>query len=115
MTYNSKYILLFFTFCFITIFHLSCTNKAISTPIPTCDPSISFSKVVKPILDANCNMTGCHDDQVITALNSFQTVHDGAAQIKLSIQTGKMPKNRTMSAIEKNAIYCWIENGAKNN
>jgi hypothetical protein len=60
-------------------------------------------------------MPGCHDDQVITALKDFQTVHDGAAQIKLSIMTGKMPKNRTITTAEKNAIYCWIDNGAKNN
>ena len=81
----------------------------------TCDPNISFANTVKPILDHNCNYAGCHDDQVVTALNTYQTVHDGAAQIKLSIQTGKMPKNRTISAADKNVIFCWIDNGAKNN
>ena len=81
----------------------------------TCDPNISFANTIKPILDHNCNFAGCHDDQVITALNIFQTVHDGAAQIKLSILTGKMPRNRTMTAADKNAIYCWVDNGAKNN
>ena len=60
-------------------------------------------------------MKGCHDDFVITALNNFQTVHDGANQIKISIQSGRMPKNSSLTAAEKNAIYCWVDNGAKNN
>ena len=115
MKNNFKKSFLLLIFIGIIFFHFECTNKAISTPVSVCDPTISFSKSIKPILDANCNMIGCHDDQVITALNSFQIVHDGAAQIKLSIQTGKMPKNRILSSSEKNAIYCWIDNGAKNN
>ncbi|NCW12403.1 MAG: hypothetical protein EBV82_04415 [Chitinophagia bacterium] len=111
---NQKKILFIFII-FITITHLYCTSKSVDSSSNTCDPTISFSKTIKPILDANCNMTGCHDDQVITALKDYQTVHDGAAQIKLSIVTGKMPKNRTITTSEKNAIFCWIDNGAKNN
>ena len=81
----------------------------------SCDPATSFSKTVKPILDKSCNMSGCHDDFVITALNNYLTVHDGANQIKISIQSGIMPKSGTLTAAEKNAIYCWVDNGAKNN
>ena len=93
----------------ITTIHCSKSGSDATTSF-TCDPNISFANTVKPILDHNCNYAGCHDDQVITALNTYQTVHDGAAQIKLSIQTGKMPKNRTISAADKNAIFCWIDN-----
>jgi hypothetical protein len=60
-------------------------------------------------------MPGCHDNLVMTSLKEFQTVHDAAAQIKSALVTGKMPKNRTITTAEKNAIYCWIDNGAKNN
>jgi hypothetical protein len=98
-----------------TAIHCSKSGSDATTTTYTCDPNISFANTVKPILDHNCNYAGCHDDQVVTALNTYQTVHDGAAQIKLSIQTGKMPKNRTISAADKNAIFCWIDNGAKNN
>lgn len=96
---------------------ISCSKQSSET-IPatsTCDPNISFINTVKPILDRDCNTAGCHDDKVITALNIYQTVHDGAAQIRLSITTGKMPKNGTISIADKNAIFCWIDNGAKNN
>jgi len=112
---DHKKLLLLFTIIIVST-HLFCTNKSIDgTLSSTCNPAISFSKSIKPILDANCNMVGCHDDQVITSLKDYQTVHDGAAQIKSSIMTGKMPKNRTMSTADKNAIYCWVDNGAKNN
>ncbi len=102
---------------FGTILIASCSKQSSAT-IPassTCDPNISFINTVKPILDRDCNNAGCHDDKVITALNIYQTVHDGAAQIRLSISTGKMPKNGTISVADKNAIFCWIDNGAKNN
>ena len=99
----------------LSIISVQCSKKTDIKVALTCDPMISFSNTVKPILDRNCNTAGCHDDQVITALNTFQIVHDGAAQIRLSISTGKMPKNRTISDADKNAIFCWIDNGAKNN
>ena len=100
----------------ISVISIQCTKKTETTKVAsTCNPLISFSNTVKPVLDRNCNTAGCHDDQVITALNTFQIVHDGAAQIRLSISTGKMPKNRTMTDADKNAIFCWIDNGAKNN
>lgn len=94
---------------------ISCSKNGGNSSISTCDPNTSFANTVKPILDKSCNMKGCHDDIVITALNNFQTVHDGANQIKVSIQSGRMPKSGTLTAAEKNAIYCWVDNGAKNN
>ncbi len=99
---------------FVTL-NIFCAKPSTDTSTYVCNPTISFATTVKPLLDKNCNFSGCHDDQVVTALNNFQNVHDGAAQIKLSIQTGKMPKNRTLSVADKNAIFCWIDNGAKNN
>lgn len=94
---------------------LSCSKNVSDTTNTTCDPNTSFTNTVKPILDKSCNMKGCHDDFVITALNNFQTVHDGANQIKVSIQSGRMPKSNSLTTAEKNAIYCWVDNGAKNN
>ncbi|OYY23237.1 MAG: hypothetical protein B7Y15_10510 [Bacteroidetes bacterium 24-39-8] len=93
---------------------ISCSKNDGTSNI-TCDPATSFANTVKPILDKSCNMNGCHDDIVITALNNFQTVHDGANQIKISIQSGRMPKSNSLTTAEKNAIYCWVDNGAKNN
>lgn len=106
--------------CFLSILIISimaimgCSKNDTGTE-NICDPSTSFSYTVKPILDKNCNTSGCHDDIVITALNNYQFVHDGAAQIKISVQVGRMPKGGKLSTAEKNALFCWIDNGAKNN
>lgn len=108
---KSFVILVLFT-CIVVAQLLSCNKNSVEN---TCDPAISFVNTVKPIFDKSCNTAGCHDDLVITALNKFQTVHDGAQQIKISIQAGRMPKGGTLSFTDKNAIFCWIDNGAKNN
>jgi hypothetical protein len=115
--FNNKRITILCSIIVITSLMISCSKQS-NTIMPAtsiCDPNISFINTVKPILDRDCNSAGCHDDKVITALNIYQTVHDGAAQIRLSISTGKMPKNGTISMADKNAIFCWIDNGAKNN
>lgn len=92
----------------------ACSKKDTTTDY-VCDPSTSFITTIKPILDKNCNTSGCHDDITITALNNFQMVHDGAAQIKISIQAGRMPKGGKLSTTDRNTLFCWIDNGAKNN
>lgn len=101
------------SFCILLLI-LGCSKKDTALEY-TCDPSISFTNTIKPILDKNCNTSGCHDDIVITALNNFQMVHDGAAQIKISVEVGRMPKGGKLSIADKNALICWIDNGAKNN
>jgi hypothetical protein len=88
------------------------SNLAVST---TCNPNTSFAQAVLPILNNNCNLSGCHDPNNAAILNNYQVVHNNAAQIKASIVTGRMPKGRTLAAADKAAIICWIDNGAKNN
>ena len=81
---KQKITLTFTIIIIIVSISISCSKSSTSTQantIYTCDTNLSFANTIKPILDHNCNFSGCHDDQVITALNNFQTVHDGAAQI----------------------------------
>jgi hypothetical protein len=67
------------------------------------------------MLAVDCNTSGCHDDITITSLDNYQTLHDGALQVKNSILSGRMPKDRALSANDKAAIVCWIDSGTKNN
>ena len=87
-------------------------NTAVSA---TCNPNTSFSQTVLPILNSTCNLSGCHDPNNAAELNNYQVVHDNAAQIKASVVSGRMPKGKTFNATDKNALLCWIDNGAKNN
>jgi len=120
MSVHYIYIMLYKCICLlVTIITCSVAivgcSKADGAVADVCDPNTSFINTVKPILDKNCNTSGCHDDIVITALNNYQFVHDGAAQIKISVQAGRMPKGGKLSIADKNALFCWIDNGAKNN
>lgn len=106
---------LFITILSILALGCGCSKSSTDNSVSTCDQNISYNKKIKHLFSTNCNTSGCHDDVVITSLSNYQTVHDGAVQIKNSILSGRMPKNKTLSAIDKNAIICWIDNGAKNN
>ena len=91
-------------------------NAATDTPVAaTCDSNTSFSKTILPLFNSSCNTSGCHDENNAAPLNNFQVVHDNASQIKASIASGRMPKGKTLAVADKNAILCWIDNGAKNN
>jgi len=99
----------------VSFFMVQCTKSSSSDSSYTCQSDVSYSKTIKPILDMNCNYPGCHDDVTITSLANYQFVHDGAAQIKVSVLAGRMPKGKSLATADKNALYCWIDNGAKNN
>lgn len=100
-----------FFLVFIFLLGSSCQKNTTSS----CDPDVSFSKQVKPLIIVKCGKSGCHDDINIPALSDYFVAHDGSAQIKASIQTGRMPLNGTLTSSEKNTIICWIDNGSMNN
>jgi hypothetical protein len=101
----------------VILISISCSksNDSATTASATCNPNTSFAQTVLPILNNNCNLSGCHDPNNAAILNNYQVVHDNAAQIKASVVSGRMPKGKTFNATDKNALICWIDNGAKNN
>lgn len=96
---------------------ISCSKNGgtTTTTNSTCDANTSFSTTILPLFNASCNLSGCHDGPNAAQLNTFQVVHDNATQIRASISSGRMPKGGTLTKAQKNSIYCWIDNGAKNN
>lgn len=104
-----------FSFLCILFPGYGCLKTNTINPASTCDANISYNNTIKQIFTTNCNISGCHDDTVITSLANYQTLHDGALQIKNSIISGRMPKNKSLAAVDKNAIICWIDSGTKNN
>lgn len=77
---------------------------------------ISFSTSVKPIIANSCAVTGCHDGSSAQAnFTIFSNVQSRASSIKSRTQSGSMPKNGTLTQAEKDAIACWVDDGAKNN
>jgi len=102
---------------FSVIIFLSCSKSDSNTTTTnaTCDANTSYATTITPLFNSTCNLSGCHDGPTAAALNTYQVVHDNATQIRASISSGRMPKGSTLTAAQKSSIYCWIDNGAKNN
>ena len=96
---------------------ISCSKSGDNTTTTNsnCDANTSFSATILPLFNSSCNLSGCHDGPNAAQLNTYQVVHDNAAQIRASILSGRMPRGGTLTNAQKNSIYCWIDNGAKNN
>jgi hypothetical protein len=86
---------------------------------------MSFNLNVKPIIDKSCAIPGdgnCHNGGNGTDLNwtVFQNFKDHATQVQDRITRapgadGKMPKIGSITDLEIQTIYCWVEQGAKQN
>jgi hypothetical protein len=114
---KSTYFLILISAC-ICFSVISCSksdSSTTNTANTTCNANTSFSATILPLFNTSCNLSGCHDGPNAAQLNTFQVVHDNATQIRASISSGRMPKGGTLTTAQKNAIYCWIDNGAKNN
>ncbi len=81
--------------------------------IPT---GISYNTSVKSIIANSCATTGCHDGSSSqTNFTIFSNVQGKAADIKSRTQSGNMPKDGSLTQAEKDAIACWVEDGALDN
>lgn len=96
-----------------------CTKNGTDTSFtPDCSTTKSYAADVSPILQASCNTTGCHasgSHEGPGALVTYQQVYNNRSDIRKSVANGSMPEGATLTAAEKNAIICWIDNGAANN
>ncbi len=104
---------------------ISCTKNSVSNTSSnnnnnniTCTGTKSFSVDVSPIIQTVCATSGCHDASSTNGpgpLTNYQQVFNARATIRPAIVSGIMPKNTSLSASQKTAIICWIDNGAANN
>ena len=84
----------------------------------TCTGTKSFSSDVSPIIQNVCAASGCHNagsTNGVGPLTNYQQVFNVRSNIRAAVASGTMPKNTTLSAEQKSAILCWIDNGAPNN
>jgi hypothetical protein len=87
-----------------------------------CDETISFTTQVKPLIDQNCNTSGCHNASAAggyVLLNHAQ-ISDNASRILNSIQHksgfSPMPQGAPKFSDEQiRIVACWIEQGKPNN
>ena len=79
----------------------------------------SFAANVMPIVQASCSFdSDCHGSGSPSGpgpLLDYTEIFNARSVIRSAIVNGDMPKGATLTSAEKNAIACWIDNGAPNN
>lgn len=105
---------------------ISCTKDVSPKPdisaMPTpssCD-TISFTQDIKPIISANCAISGCHvyngpppnltDDNIIKA-----QADGGRIQARVINGPAYMPTTGRLPDAQINIIQCWLDAGARLN
>jgi hypothetical protein len=114
-----------------SILFQSCYKDIIS---PGSDPNgppqaVSFSGDIIPILDKNCNTSGCHDaagakqpslvaEKAYTELLNggyVNTIAPHTSSFYTLVKGGAMPPSGSVKAADIQKILDWIRNGAPNN
>ncbi len=77
---------------------------------------ISYNSSIKSIIANSCATTNCHDGSTSqTNFTNFSNVQSNASSIKSRTQSGSMPKDGSLTQAQKDAIACWVDDGAKDN
>jgi len=85
--------------------------------IDPCESTVSYGATIRPLIDTNC--MPCHNGDGNTPfapdLTNYNSVQGIASLIKDVTQSGRMPQNSSLTEVEKDAIKCWVDNGALDN
>ncbi len=76
---------------------------------PSCNGTVkSYITNVAPIIRSSC--AGCHQNY-----NTYSQLYASRNNVRSMVVSGQMPQGSTLSITQKDAIVCWIDNGAPNN
>jgi len=104
-------------FTLLFIIH-ACSKKPEFTP-DCSGPAKSFANDVSPVFQTSCAInSGCHaagSGNGPGPLLNYSQIFNARGGIRPEVASGHMPLNATLTASQKNAILCWIDNGAPNN
>ena len=107
----------------ITVLIISCSkdsgSKGGSTTVDcSAITNKAFAADVNPIIQASCNLSGCHASGSFNgpgAITNFSQVSASSSSIRAAIVSGRMPQGSSLSTSQKNSIICWIDSGTPNN
>jgi hypothetical protein len=87
-----------------------------SDPVDCSGPAKSFANDVNPVIELMCG--ACHGRGSTNGpgeLSSYSQIFNARIVIRGAVISGQMPQGGSLTAAQKNAIICWIDNGAPNN
>ena len=91
-----------------------CTDSGMATVGEV--PEVSYSEEIRPILDSDCQTSGCHGDRMgIPSFATYADVKANAAGIKFRTSSGSMPPIGPLPDEEIQLISDWVDQGAPNN
>ena len=104
----------------VAVVILACSKNTDAVTAVDCSGAAkSFGTEVDPIIQSSCTTTsGCHGSGSNNGpgpLLTYQQIFNARVAIRSAVASGAMPQNSKLSSSQKNAILCWIDNGATNN
>jgi hypothetical protein len=104
---------------FISFFACKKSSNNASTTVDCNGSTAKFSSDASPVLMSKCaTNSGCHANGASNnggVLTNYSQINAKKAAIRASILNGSMPQGSSLTTAEKQAIVCWIDNGALNN
>ncbi len=101
------------------LFYLAACKKDEYKNLDCSTLDATYSHSIKPIIDANCLSSGCHEagsanGNLTTYEGLLIRVNNGTLSQRV-LYTKDMPKNGVLSLNDRNKIKCWIDSGAPKN
>ncbi|MEO7990553.1 MAG: hypothetical protein ABI663_13490 [Chryseolinea sp.] len=87
----------------------------LSITIPRGKSDTSWSNDVRPIVQASCANSGCHDGASRPDLRVYTNAEKFATQMKTETRNRNMPREGTLTQSQIDLIGCWVDDGALNN
>ena len=108
------------SFLCITILLIACSkSNDTSAPVDCSGAAKTFSVDVSPVIQTYCaSNSGCHaagSSNGPGALTTYQQIYNARSSIRAAVANGSMPQNSSLTASQKSAIICWIDNGGTSN
>jgi hypothetical protein len=77
---------------------------------------VSFANDILPLINANCQISGCHGDSGgIPSWSSYDNIFARASAIKTRTGNGTMPPGGGLTTEQIQMIADWVDDGAPNN
>lgn len=108
-----------YSFVLILVFISSCAKEKGEKIIDCSGATPSYVSDIKPIINANCLSSGCHNAGSnhgdFTAYDGLKRVASSGSLERKVVVEKTMPVSSELSFEERKKIKCWINSGAPNN
>ncbi len=110
MNFVMKSLLVLVLLSFVVLSGCKKDNTTPASYTPSCSGAAkSYKNDVAPLIQSVCS--GCHPNN----FDTYSKLSASQSSVRSAIVSGSMPKGTSLSDAQKNAIVCWIDNGAANN